>query len=428
MVRDFTQATKERLSNEIDDINKSTWSPVTDAIGDVLMYGGKWIGLISLNDDMSNVESYHRRVLDMTDTTKKELQQIFDDVYAVDREYKRHFEDLNERESVYNEKLKCLYERIKPNFTICDAQTIKALISDFDAKLKAIDSNINSNFEKELDWAAKQAAWESAKGAFSGILKGIVDIFTLPVSMVKNITTGNHLGIFTDTWAIIDDVFAVGSNLVGLASLGLGYTVSFITGNNEQKHMAIQYGEAYGGASGLTEALEADEKVNGGGGLVSGMKWVSQKIDTASAAVGLWSDAKGFLDDPSSMIDPKLGFNFEVVDGNIVQGKLKTLKKADMLAEYQEDYRKWQALYRRFGKEYHYVELKNLSKLYKYAEPFWNISEGIDTVLESEKKTFIESSNKWFKAIEDSYDFGEELYEAGGDIINLSKKVYNFVF
>ena len=56
MVRDFTQATKERLSNEIDDINKKTWSPVTDFIGDIFLYGGKWLGILSLNDDMSNVE------------------------------------------------------------------------------------------------------------------------------------------------------------------------------------------------------------------------------------------------------------------------------------------------------------------------------------------------------------------------------------
>lgn len=71
MVRDFTEATKQSLSGEIDDINKSSWSPVTDAIGDAVSYAGKWLGVISLKDDMSNVESYQRTVLDMTDMTKK---------------------------------------------------------------------------------------------------------------------------------------------------------------------------------------------------------------------------------------------------------------------------------------------------------------------------------------------------------------------
>lgn len=398
MVRDFTEATKERLTKEIDDINKSTWSPVTDAIGDMFLYAGKWLGILSLKEDMSNVESYQRQVLDMTDMTKKELQQIFDDVYDLDKGFKEYFSKLNEHESVYNEKLKYLYSMIQPDFSICAAGTIKAGVGAFNEQLKAIAGKVNKDFETELDWAAKEAAWESAKGFVSGVIRGAVDILTLPVSMVKNIATGNPLGIFTDTWSLIDDVFAVGSNAVGLTVLGIGYGISAITGNNEQKNLAIQYAEAYGGATGLTDVLEAEEEINGENKLIAGMKKVSELIDTASATVGLWGDAKGFFEDPSSMVDTKLGF----------KDKLGTLKKADMLEEYQKDYRKWQSLYRKMGKYTHYTTLKNISNGYEYLEPIWDLKDDVETFAENEVKTVTEKVNKWYKTFGDAYDTLED--------------------
>lgn len=303
-----------------------------------------------------------------------------------------------------------MYSIIQPNFNICSAQSIKSGIEIFDAKLKVIDGKINSDFEKELDWAAKEAAWESGKGIFGSVLKGAVDILTFPANLVKNIVTGNPTAIFTDAWAIIDDVFAVGSNCVGLATLGLGYSISAITGSNEQKHLAITYSEAYGGVSGLTEALEAEETINGEGGIVSDMKFVSEKIDTASDAISLFNDAKGFIDDPSSMIDTKIGF----------KDKLSTLYKKDMIDEYQKDYHKWQALYRRLGKNSHYTELKNISNGYKYLQSFWDIRDGIDTFFENEIKTFVEGSNKWFKIFGDAYELGDDIFDYGKDIANVT--------
>lgn len=402
MVRDFTEATKDKLLKEIDDINKSTWSPLTDAIGDMFTYAGKWIGLIALNDDMSNVQKYQRRVLDMTDMTKKELKQIFDDVYSVDREFKDIFAKINDNECVYNAKLLSLINAIRPNFEICSASKIKSMTSDYDKQLKDISGKINSDFEKELAWAAKKALLENTKGFISGVLKTVVDVICLPVSMTKNKVTDNAGGIFVDTWAIIDDTFAICSNLVGLvaAALGLGYGMSAITGSHEQKHFAIKYAEAYGGASGLTETLEADEKVTGDAFGSSKMKMISEKIDAASAALGLWSDAKRFLDDPSSMIDNKFGF----------KEKLGTLKKADMIDKYKDDYRSWQALYRKLAKDTKYIKWKNIGNAYKYLEGFWDLPDGgWEAVAEHEDETLFKSNNKWFKALGDAYDFGEDI-------------------
>ncbi len=416
MVRDFTEETKTKLSNEIDDINKSTWCKVTDTIGDAFLYAGKWIGFLSLDDDMSNVESYQRSVLDMSDTTKKKLEQIFEDVYAVDKEYKNAFGNINDRISTYNEKLKFLCSTINPNFSICDADTIRAGTAAFDNKLRVLDGEINKKFERDLDWCAKEAALTATKGFFGSLLHGIVDVLIMPGSMIKNVVTGNYIGIFTDTWGLIDDVFAVGSNAAGLGALGIGYLVSYFTGNSEQKHLAVEYGESYGGVSGLTEALEADEQINGAGGLISWMKSASERIDALSTGLGLFSDCKKFLDDPSKIADISFGFD----------SKLDTVHKVDMLDEYKDDYRQWQALYRRFGKKNHVVTLKNIETGYGYLESFWNLASG-ESPVEDLLHEALSGSNKLFSFWEDMYDFGEDVYDGGKDIWELGGEIVDFI-
>lgn len=408
VVRDFTEATKQRLSGEIDDINKSTWSPVTDAIGDVISYAGKWLGIISLKDDMSNVESYQRTVLDMTNTTKKELEQIFEDVYAIDKEFKGKFAEIVENETAYNDRLKFLFDLIKPNFSICSAATIRKDIGAYDDKLRATSNKTNATFEKEVDWAAKQAALEATKGTISSIFKAAVDLVCLPASMIKNIATGNPIGILTDTWNIIDDVFAVGGNLAGLTVVGIGYGIGALTGSSKVKHEAVKYSEAYGGVSGLTDVLEAEEKVNGEGGFITGMKKVSQTIDAASAAYGLFSDAKDFLENPKKMMDFDFGFK-----------EYEPIKKADMVKEYQDDYRKWQSLYRNYVKDNHVIELKNISNAKDFLDPITGFFTGDDkgeweSVVGGEIAEAFKKSNKWFGALEDAYDLGEDICELFG--------------
>lgn len=403
MVRDFTEETKQRLCDEIDDINKKTWSPVTDFLGDLFLYGGKWIGVLSLNDDMSNVTAYQRSVLDMTDMTKKDLKKIFEDVYNIDKEYRDNFEGVFNNENKYNARVEYMASLLKPNFSICSAAEIRKGIKPYNDALKATSKELNETFKKEVDWAAKQAALKSAKGILTGIFKAGVDIVCLPGNMIKNIVTGNYVGLFTDTWDIINDVFAVGGNLVGLAAVGLGYAIGGLTDSTKVIHEAVKSSEAYGGVSGLTEVLEAEEKLNGEGGMTTILRKGSHTIDTVSAGCSLVKDMKDFLDDPSEMMDLNFGFK-----------GYKKVAKVDMLEKYQEDYRKWQALYRRTVKANHAVEIKNLSNLKGFLDPFIDAGWGDSEAQGNVGKAPVEKSNKWFKAIGDGYDFGEDIAEIIG--------------
>ena len=397
MVRDFTQATREKLIKEIDDINQSTWSPVTDFIGDIFLYDGKWLGVLSLNEDMSNVESYQRCVLDMTDMTKKELNEIFDEVYDIDKTFEGYFSDINERIEIYNEKMKYLYGIIQPNFNICSAATISAETSLFNAQLQWVDGKINGNLKNELDWAAKEAALEATKGLISSGLKLVVDVVTLPVTMVKHIVT-NPAALVSDAWSLIDGAFAVGGNLAGLAIIGIGSAVSFFGGSDSFKHSAVLAGEAYAGSSGMTDVIKAEQKLYGKNFANKILLKTSQFMDNVSTVCDLTDTAKTFIEKPSKMVDLKFGFKNE----------LGTIKKADMLEKYQDNYRSWQSLYSKLGKSTHYVTLKNISKGYKYASSLWEVNNGTRSVADSAHKTVMESGSPLFKALGDSYDYVTE--------------------
>lgn len=398
MVRDFTDETKERLLKQIDKINNETWNPVSDFLGDRLLYVGKWIGILHINDDMSNVKSYQKKVLDMTNMTKKELNEIFENVYSIDNQYKGLAINLNTRQSTYNTKLEKLIGMIQPNFNIPSAEAIKSELNEINKTLSNIDGIINKEYKDKLAFATKETALKSAKGLVGGVIGLAVDLFTLPVKMVKNVATRNPLAIFSDVWSLIDGVFSVGSNLVGLFCL-----FSFATGNANIRESLLSYTEPFAGVKGLTDALEADEKVNGKNVVTSSIKWLSKKIDALDAGYHLVKDLSGFMDNPSSMIDTNLGLKEEY----------KPIQKADMLQKYQKDgtWRTYQNLYRKLYKNYNYSGLSKIKKIYGYLESLWELPNGADVVVEKTTEKVVSGFAKIEKSASDLYDFFDKDFD-----------------
>lgn len=75
-VRNFTLDTKNKLLVCIEN-NNNDWNQMGDWFGD------RWMDICSafkglqLQDDMSNVESYHRDIIDKNNASKKEIKNIF---------------------------------------------------------------------------------------------------------------------------------------------------------------------------------------------------------------------------------------------------------------------------------------------------------------------------------------------------------------
>ena len=90
------------------------------------------------------------------------------------------------------------------------------------------------------------------------------------------------------------------------------------------------------------------------------------------------------------------------------------IKKADMVDKYQDDYRKWQSLYRNYVKDNHVIELKNISNAKSFFDPVIDYAFGDTEALNDHGKAALEKSNKWYKAFGDDYDLGEDISELLG--------------
>lgn len=396
MIRDFSLITKVRLIEEIDKIHKDDWCGFTDFFGDLFYRGGKMLEHLKLKDDMSNVEEYHRKVLDMTDMTKNELNSIFEEVYEIDKTYADQIRTICERFEIYNEKLIVLCNSINPNFTISSAGELRTSLKDLDLRIQAIDRGIDSTFAEELDWAAKKAAKKSFWGFIGGLGKTGFDVITLPCVLIKDVVT-NPSAVLSDTWDIVDDVFTVGGNMVGVTALGIGFGFSSL----DTRYEALKAGEAYSGAKGLTDVLEAEEEIYGKDTVTDILITASKTVDTVTDTIDMVDTAKTFLESPEKMIDYKFGFS----------SKMSTIKKADMLEEYQDNYRKYQSLYRRVGKNTNFLVYKNASNAYKFLNSSMSSWANETSVAEGFGKTIVNKGNPWFKAFDDAYELGEEIVE-----------------
>lgn len=295
MIRDYTDKTKKRLLKQIDEVNSETWCWLTDEIGDCLSTASKWLGILNLKDDMSNVESYQKEILDKTDMTKKELKKIFEKVYLVDNKFKNNFFEVNEKESTYNEKLEKLIGMINPNFQIASSKEILAAVTKYNDKLKNIDQKIAETYTAEMDWAAK----ETLKDAGNNFLKGLGKM----ASGIGSIMSGNPTGAID----VINGFFRVGSSLETALNLG-GYAsyggIADLRGESlseklSQKNSFLNESEKSADNEGLADALRD-----------KGFDSVATAMDVIDTGIAICNFAEGF----NNFIN---GSGPKIFDGNI---------------------------------------------------------------------------------------------------------------
>lgn len=410
MVRDFTKSTEDRLLKQIEKVKKEKWSWFTDAIGDAGLYVGKWFGLLSISDDMKNIKSYHKNVLDMTNMTEKELKDIFDTVYKDDKLYSGYFNKLATRQDTYNKKMTALSNMISPNFDIRTASEIKNEMKEYNKQLKALDGKITKDFEKEVDFAAKESMRQSSIGLLKGLTKCAADILLMPVSLAKSIFTGNPFGVITPVIDLIDDVFSLGGNLIGLTS---GFAM--IGHDSYNKEYWLSSTSPYAGVSGLTETLEADIKANGKNPVTSFMLGLSKKMDFVNGVCSIADMGISIFKNPGKIFDKKFGFTFDV----------KGFKKTDIIFNNlfinnitsKKNWIKYQGIYYRLQKYYKYVDIKNAKKAFDYAINFINR----ETSAEGVAKSIIKNS-PYYKIIEKIISVYNDIdSEASSALIDIMK-------
>ena len=94
MKRDFSDEAKERLLSLVKQVNDEKWCDFTDWFGDRwgdLQYS---IGFLKLEDDLGNVDAFHKSIIDKNNLSADKINEIFSNVNDIDSGYGVRFAAL----------------------------------------------------------------------------------------------------------------------------------------------------------------------------------------------------------------------------------------------------------------------------------------------------------------------------------------------
>lgn len=128
MIRDFSDRAKQDLMNMVAQVENEKLCDFTDWVGDCWYSFEEWIGLLNLKEDLSNVNEYHKKVIDKNNTTLNELEAIFSKVYAVEAEYHSGFCSIISACNSFNKILQTLIEIISPENGSFSPEEMNALL------------------------------------------------------------------------------------------------------------------------------------------------------------------------------------------------------------------------------------------------------------------------------------------------------------
>lgn len=94
MIRDFSDRAKQELMTLVAQVESEKLCDFTDWIGDRWYDFEEWIGILHLKDDLSNINEYHKKVIDKNNTTLAQLEGIFNKVYSVESEYHKELTNI----------------------------------------------------------------------------------------------------------------------------------------------------------------------------------------------------------------------------------------------------------------------------------------------------------------------------------------------
>ena len=88
MFRDFSDAAKQKLLNYVDEVTANgTWDKVKEWFSNIEPNVQSWLGRLDIQKYVNSVECYYKKILDKNNSTKRQIEEIFSNVQAVDTRY-----------------------------------------------------------------------------------------------------------------------------------------------------------------------------------------------------------------------------------------------------------------------------------------------------------------------------------------------------
>lgn len=177
---------------------------------------------------------------------------------------------------------------IEPEVSLPSAQEIKRICSKANGELKKADTEIDALYQTTLQGVQKDVLLSALKGTAGSIIGMETTLLAMPAKMIKNLATGGPVkmaaGAASDTWGLINSVFAVGSGAVAISMVGIGEAFVKGSGKTKYRELFLEEAEKYSKVEGLADAIIAG---SGESKTTKAIKSASNTFEDASNVTGV---------------------------------------------------------------------------------------------------------------------------------------------
>lgn len=242
MKRDFSEAARQELLSLVTQVEDEKWCDFTDWVGDRWYDFEGWIGKLDVRDYISNVNEYHKKVIDKNNTTASDINTIFENVNNISEQYKSRFVSLLADLQEYKRIIDLLAAFVTPNNGNFNAQFIGSGLKN------AINTYLETSDNLQII-ANNGLTQEDVENMDESKLQRILDTYaTVILDNIPDAKIGDEIEIPIGPGVSV--YYKVSGKINGTGDIDLNYIVQ------EQKAQLKDYDYTYDFGGGISASID----------------------------------------------------------------------------------------------------------------------------------------------------------------------------
>lgn len=149
LIRDFSEESYQTLLDLVKEVDDEEWCGLTDWIGDRASDIGAWFGNLDVQDYTSDMDDYHKKVIDKENVTAGDIKGIFDKVYDYNTTYTGKLSAIAVRINNFKTMVDTISNCINNGNIDIDTSKVSALITEIKDKNKIFEEISNGELTQD---------------------------------------------------------------------------------------------------------------------------------------------------------------------------------------------------------------------------------------------------------------------------------------
>lgn len=242
MKRDFSEAARQELLSLVSQVEDEKWCDFTDWVGDRWYDFEGWIGKLDVRDYISNVNEYHKKVIDKNNTTESDINTIFGNVNDVSDRFKSRFVSLLADLQEFKRIVDLLTAFVTPNNGNFNAQFIGSGLKN------AINAYLETSDNLQII-ASDGLTQEDIENMDESKLRRILDTYAaIILDNIPNAQIGDEIEIPIGPGVSV--YYKVSGKINGTGDIDLNYIIQ------EQRAQLKDYNYTYDFGGGISASID----------------------------------------------------------------------------------------------------------------------------------------------------------------------------